>query len=120
MATFVSGATIRSERRHGHGLDELRGAGARSRAHRPVRARRFDRNHRVRQLWRRSSRARRSDRNGVMATVWMSYEVPAPGLGPTDLFVLVGSTGIIECDNYGDVRLGRDDQIGTASWPRSG
>ena len=46
--------------------------------------------------------------NGVMATVWMSYEVPAPGLGPSDLFVLVGSTGIIECDNYGDVRLGRD------------
>ncbi len=47
--------------------------------------------------------------NGVMATVWMSYEVPPPGLGPSDLFVLVGSTGIIECDNYGDVRLGRGD-----------
>jgi myo-inositol 2-dehydrogenase/D-chiro-inositol 1-dehydrogenase len=48
--------------------------------------------------------------NGVMATVWMSYEVPKPGLGPSDLFILVGSTGIIECDNYGDVRLGRDDR----------
>jgi len=47
--------------------------------------------------------------NGVMATVWMSYEVPTPGLGASDLFVLVGSTGIIQCDNYGDVRLGRGD-----------
>ena len=47
--------------------------------------------------------------NGVMAHIWMSYEVPQPGLGPSDLFVLVGSSGIIECDNYGDVRVGRDD-----------
>jgi predicted dehydrogenase len=47
-------------------------------------------------------------RNGVMATIWMSYEVPAPGLGPSDLWVLIGSDGIIECDNYGDVRLGRE------------
>jgi predicted dehydrogenase len=47
--------------------------------------------------------------NGVLATIWMSYEVPPPGLGPTDQFVLVGSTGIISCDNYGDVQLGRGD-----------
>jgi myo-inositol 2-dehydrogenase/D-chiro-inositol 1-dehydrogenase len=47
--------------------------------------------------------------NGVMANIWMSYEVPRPALGPSDLFVLIGSTGIIECDNYGDVRLGRDE-----------
>jgi predicted dehydrogenase len=47
--------------------------------------------------------------DGVLATIWMSYEVPPPGLGPTDQFVLIGSTGIISCDNYGDVQLGRGD-----------
>ena len=49
-------------------------------------------------------------RNGVMAHIWMSYEVPRPAFGPSDVFVLVGSNGLIECDNYGEVRLGRDDR----------
>ncbi len=59
--------------------------------------------------WPQSAMVQFTMANGVMATIWMSYEVPRPGLGPSDLFVLVGSRGLIECDNYGDVRLGRDE-----------
>jgi predicted dehydrogenase len=44
--------------------------------------------------------------NGVMATVLMTYETPAPGLEPNDWTRVIGSSGIIEADHYGKVRLG--------------
>jgi predicted dehydrogenase len=47
--------------------------------------------------------------NGVMAQFWMSMEMPQPGLGSQAQWILVGSKGIIDCDNYGKVRLGRGD-----------
>lgn len=46
--------------------------------------------------------------SGVMVQLWMSYEMPAPGLGSNFQFTIVGATGIIELDRYG-VRLGRGD-----------
>jgi predicted dehydrogenase len=48
--------------------------------------------------------------NGVIANVWMTYEVPRPGLGSALQFLVTGSEGIIELDAYGDVRLGKDDE----------
>lgn len=47
--------------------------------------------------------------NGAMAQVWMSYDIPSPGLGSGLQFELVGQDGIIELDAYGDLRLGRGD-----------
>ncbi|MFN8624125.1 MAG: Gfo/Idh/MocA family oxidoreductase [Chloroflexota bacterium] len=47
--------------------------------------------------------------NGVMAQILMSYEIPEPGLPPEDTTLLIGSTGMIDCDHYGAVRLGRGD-----------
>ena len=44
--------------------------------------------------------------NGVMASLLMTYEVPEPGLVPNDKTRVIGSTGIIEADHYGEVRLG--------------
>ncbi len=45
--------------------------------------------------------------NGVLAQLWVSFEVPPPGLGSQSQWILVGSDGIIEADAYGQVRLGR-------------
>lgn len=47
--------------------------------------------------------------NGAMAQVWMSYDVPQPGLGSALQFDLVGEHGIIQLDSYGEVRLGTND-----------
>jgi len=47
--------------------------------------------------------------NGVMAQILMTYELPEPGLPPSDASLLIGSTGMIDCDHYGAVRLGRGD-----------
>jgi predicted dehydrogenase len=47
--------------------------------------------------------------NGVLAQLWVSFEVPSPGLGSQSQWVFVGSEGIIDADAYGQVRLGRDD-----------
>ena len=44
--------------------------------------------------------------DGVMASMLMTYEVPEPGLVPNDTTRVIGSTGIIEADHYGEVRLG--------------
>jgi predicted dehydrogenase len=44
--------------------------------------------------------------NGVMASLLMTYEVPEPGIVPNDVTRIIGSTGIIEADHYGAVRLG--------------
>jgi predicted dehydrogenase len=47
--------------------------------------------------------------NGVLAQLFVSMEMPAPGLGSQSQWTLVGSDGIIESDSYGKVRLGRGD-----------
>jgi predicted dehydrogenase len=54
-------------------------------------------------------------RDGRMAQIWMSYEVPNRALGSSDQWLLIGSDGTIECDNYGNVRLarGRSAAFGT-------
>lgn len=44
--------------------------------------------------------------NGVMVQMLMTYEAPEPGLVPNDWTRIIGSTGIIEADHYGKVRLG--------------
>lgn len=44
--------------------------------------------------------------NGVTVQVWMTYEIPAPGLGSAMQLLITGSDGMIELDSYGKVRLG--------------
>ena len=44
--------------------------------------------------------------NGVMAHLLMTYETPEPGLLPNDWTRVIGSSGIIEADHYGVVRVG--------------
>lgn len=42
-----------------------------------------------------------------MANVWISFEVPAPGFPESTLRTrIVGSTGVLDVDSYGQVRLG--------------
>lgn len=57
----------------------------------------------------RSAMATYHFRNGVMAQLWMSYDIPAPGLGSGLQFQLVGTEGVIDCDAYGAVRLSKGD-----------
>lgn len=47
--------------------------------------------------------------DGVMAHILMTYELPEPGLPPADTTLLIGADGMIDCDHYGAVRLGRGD-----------
>jgi predicted dehydrogenase len=53
--------------------------------------------------------------NGVLAQVWMSSEVPAPGLHggaeghDVSQYIVVGSEGILECDMFGKLQLGKGD-----------
>src|SRR5262245_46425521 len=48
--------------------------------------------------------------NGVMATLWLSYEVPSPGWEHTDFRArVVGSTGNLDTHGYGAFQLGRGD-----------
>jgi UDP-N-acetyl-2-amino-2-deoxyglucuronate dehydrogenase len=58
---------------------------------------------------RRSGMAELVMRNGVMAQVWISFEMPPPGIGSQSQWLFVGSTGIVESDSYGKVRLGTGD-----------
>ena len=44
--------------------------------------------------------------NGVLADIWLTYEIPPPGLGSALQYLVVGSRGMIEFDSYGSVRLG--------------
>jgi predicted dehydrogenase len=58
-------------------------------------------------------------RNGVMAHLWISHEMPAPGIGSQSQWILVGSKGIIESDSYGKVRVTRDgawEQVFEMPW----
>lgn len=59
----------------------------------------------------RSAMATYHFRRGAMAQLWMSYDIPAPGLGSGLQFQLVGTEGMIDCDAYGAVRLGRGDSF---------
>jgi predicted dehydrogenase len=48
--------------------------------------------------------------NGVMATLWLSYEVPTPGFEHTDFRIrVVGSTGNLDAHGYGAFQVGRGD-----------
>jgi UDP-N-acetyl-2-amino-2-deoxyglucuronate dehydrogenase len=48
--------------------------------------------------------------NGVMAQLWLSYEVPAPGWENTDFRArVVGATGELDAHGYGLLQLGRGD-----------
>jgi predicted dehydrogenase len=46
--------------------------------------------------------------SGAMVQVWMSYEMPAPGLGSNMHFTIVGSKAILKMDRY-SLQLGRGD-----------
>ena len=46
--------------------------------------------------------------NGAMAQVWMSYEIPAPGLGSYMQYLLVGENGMAEFDRD-NLRIGVGD-----------
>ena len=58
---------------------------------------------------RRSGMAELVMKNGVMAQVWISMEMPSPGIGSQSQWLFVGSDGIVESDSYGKVRLGRGE-----------
>ncbi|GAA2620768.1 Gfo/Idh/MocA family oxidoreductase [Dactylosporangium fulvum] len=62
----------------------------------------------------RSAMATYRFRAGAMAQVWMSYDVPRPGLGSGLQLQLIGESGMIELDAYGAVRLGRGESWETA------
>jgi predicted dehydrogenase len=48
--------------------------------------------------------------NGVMASLWLSYEVPTPGWENTDFRArVVGATGNLDAHGYGAVQIARDD-----------
>jgi predicted dehydrogenase len=58
-------------------------------------------------------------RNGVMAQLWISHEMPKPGIGSQSQWILVGSSGIIDSDSYGKVRVTRDgawEQVFEMPW----
>jgi predicted dehydrogenase len=49
--------------------------------------------------------------SGVMATLWLSYEVPDPGWEHTDFRMrVVGSTGNLDAHGYGAFQRGRGDR----------
>jgi predicted dehydrogenase len=50
-----------------------------------------------------------SFRGGAMAQVWLSFELPAPGLVPADTYLIVGSEAMIELETFGKVKLGRGE-----------
>jgi myo-inositol 2-dehydrogenase/D-chiro-inositol 1-dehydrogenase len=47
--------------------------------------------------------------NGVLADIWLTYEITPPGLGSALQFQITGSKGIIELDSYGSVRMADAD-----------
>jgi predicted dehydrogenase len=47
--------------------------------------------------------------NGAMAQVWITFELPEPGLGSMMQYLITGSTGMIRLDSYGAVELGTGD-----------
>ena len=55
--------------------------------------------------------------NGGMAQVWMSYEIPSPGLGSYMQYLLVGENGMAEFDRD-NLRIGRGDECDGCAAPR--
>lgn len=47
--------------------------------------------------------------SGALVQIWMTYEMPKPGLASTWEFLITGSTGIIRLDPYGQLLLGRGE-----------
>ena len=47
--------------------------------------------------------------NGVMAQLWMSYELPSPGLDSAFRLWIVGETGILQVNRFGQTLLGHGD-----------
>lgn len=47
--------------------------------------------------------------SGAMVQVWMSYEMPPPGLGSNIQFTIVGSKAILQMDRYW-LKLGKDEE----------
>ena len=44
--------------------------------------------------------------NGVMADVWVTYEIPEPGFESMMMYLITGSKAMIRLDSYGKVELG--------------
>jgi predicted dehydrogenase len=47
-------------------------------------------------------------KNGVMADIWLTYEITEPGLGSALQFFVTGSKGMLRLDSYGEVELGNE------------
>lgn len=47
--------------------------------------------------------------SGVMSQIWMSWELPPPGLGSTSQWMIVGSDGMIDLDAYGKLLVTAGD-----------
>ncbi len=47
--------------------------------------------------------------DGVLVSIWLTYELPLPGLGSAMQLLITGSDGVIELDSYGTVRLATAD-----------
>jgi predicted dehydrogenase len=58
---------------------------------------------------RQSSMALYEFANGVMAQVWITYELPEPGLGSMMQYLITGSDAMIRLDSYGKVEVGNAD-----------
>jgi predicted dehydrogenase len=43
--------------------------------------------------------------NGALGTALMTYELPEPGINPADATMIIGSKGMIDCDQYGKVKV---------------
>ena len=43
--------------------------------------------------------------NGVIAQLWMSYEIPTEAVGELGRYLITGSKGVIDFNAYGDVRF---------------
>lgn len=52
--------------------------------------------------------------SGAMVQIWMSYEMPPPGLGSNMQFTIVGEKGILEMDRY-SLKLGAGDSWSTVT-----
>jgi UDP-N-acetyl-2-amino-2-deoxyglucuronate dehydrogenase len=46
--------------------------------------------------------------NGVLAQLWMSFELAEPGIESNGRLVITGESGIIDLDLYGELRIGND------------
>ncbi len=47
--------------------------------------------------------------NGVIAQLWMSYELPSPGLDSAFRLWIIGETGMLQVNRFGQTLLGRGD-----------